>query len=72
MYSGYITLAYLWARMAEVAQQKIDEGSDDPIYPAKIKTADFYFQRILPRTAMHRDAMLSGVKNLMAVTAEEL
>jgi len=66
MYSGYVTLAYFWARMAEVAQQKLasDEG-EAAFYEAKLKTARFYFQRILPRTRGLVETMLSGADNLM-------
>ena len=48
MYGGYVILGYMWLRMAEVAQQKVDAGTDDPLYAAKVKTARFYFDRILP------------------------
>ena len=44
MYSGYITLAYFWARMAVLAQEKIAASRDDKsFYEAKILTARFYF-----------------------------
>ena len=66
MYSGYVTLAYFWARMAVLARQKIEEGDGDvSFYEAKILTARFYFERLLPRTLAHKDALLSGADNLM-------
>jgi alkylation response protein AidB-like acyl-CoA dehydrogenase len=66
MYSGYVTLAYFWARMAVLAQQKLaEEGSDREFYEAKIFTARFYFERLLPRTLTHKESMLSGSGNLM-------
>ena len=66
MYSGYVTLAYFWARMAVLARQKIEEGDGDvSFYEAKILTARFYFERLLPRTLAHKDALLSGAENLM-------
>ena len=67
MYSGYITLAYFWARMAIVAQRKISGAGDDDtqFYEAKLMTARFYYDRLLPRTAGHRETMLSGASNLM-------
>ncbi|MBB5187624.1 hypothetical protein HNQ57_001902 [Zhongshania antarctica] len=71
MYSGYITFAYLWAQMAEVAQQKLDAGSNDPLYSSKLKTARFYFQRLLPRTASHKAAMLAGADSLMDMSEAE-
>lgn len=66
MYSGYVVLAYFWARMAVVAQQKIAaRDGDTSFYDAKLHTARFYFARLLPRTAAHREALLSGADNLM-------
>lgn len=68
MYSGYATLAFLWARMAYIAQTKLAEGTTEvDFYNAKIKTARFYFQRILPRTRAHAVTMLAGADSLMAL-----
>ena len=66
MYSGYVTLAYFWARMAVLARQKIAEADGDvSFYESKVLTARFYFERLLPRTLAHKDMMLSGAENLM-------
>ncbi len=66
MYSGYITLAYFWARMAILARQKIAAGEGDgDFYEAKIMTAHFFFERLLPRTLAHKQLILSGAENLM-------
>ncbi|MCR8922550.1 acyl-CoA dehydrogenase C-terminal domain-containing protein [Dasania sp. GY-MA-18] len=65
MYSGYITYAYLWAKAAAVAQQKLND-SDDDFYRNKVYSAQFYFQRILPRTASLEQTMMSGVNNLIS------
>ncbi|EAR09540.1 acyl-CoA dehydrogenase C-terminal domain-containing protein [Reinekea blandensis] len=71
MYSGYITLAYYWLLMAKTAQDKLDAGTDEPaFYQAKLKTATFYFDRILPRTESHKTMMLSGVDSMMALDEE--
>jgi alkylation response protein AidB-like acyl-CoA dehydrogenase len=71
MYSGYITLAYFWARMAAVAKQKIAEADGDAsFYEAKIITAQFYYERLLPRTESLKKTMLSGSGNLMAMPEE--
>jgi hypothetical protein len=72
MYSGYACLAYFWADMARVAGQKLAEGtSEAAFYTAKLQTARFYFQRILPRTRTHVAAMLSGAGNLMEMNEED-
>lgn len=68
MYSGYVTLAYFWARAAVRSQEILAAGTaEKPFYEAKIKTARFYFARILPRTRTHFAAIHSGVENLLAM-----
>ncbi|MCL6414933.1 phenylacyl-CoA dehydrogenase [Aestuariirhabdus sp. Z084] len=72
MYSGYAVLAYFWAEMAKTAQEKLDAGTTETdFYQAKVETARFYFQRILPRTLTHKAAIESGADNLMGMTAEQ-
>ena len=44
---GYTAMAYLWAMQAKAALAKIDSGDD--FYTSKVKTARYYFARILPR-----------------------
>lgn len=71
MYSGYAVEAYLWARAAKVANEKLAAGSsEENFYRAKLATARFYFERILPRTAVHASAMQSGADNLMSLDAD--
>jgi len=71
MYSGYVTLAYLWAQMAKVAQTNLAAGTtEEDFYGAKVKTARFYFQRILPRTATHAIGMVAGADSLMSLDEE--
>ncbi|MGQ9425743.1 acyl-CoA dehydrogenase C-terminal domain-containing protein [Gilvimarinus sp. F26214L] len=68
MYSGYVTLAWFWARAAEVATRKLEEGtSDEDFYRAKLQTAQFYFRRILPRTLTLAETIKDGVDSLMAL-----
>jgi hypothetical protein len=69
-FSGYVTLAYLWAWMAKTAHEKIAAGSADPFYQTKVKTAQFYFKKILPRAKAHVEVIDSGLETLMAVDAE--
>jgi len=70
-YSSYMTLAYFWALMATTAQKQIEAGNTEAdFYNSKITTAQFYFDRILPRTETHRRSLLSGADNLMQLDAE--
>ncbi|SEJ05045.1 Acyl-CoA dehydrogenase [Azotobacter beijerinckii] len=72
MYSGYACLAYFWADMARVAQERLAAGSGEAaFYRAKLQTARFYFARILPRTRGHVEAMLAGAGPLMELAAED-
>lgn len=51
MYSGYVTMAYYWLRMAEAAAHGLKTNpSEKDFYQAKLDTCEFYFNRILPRT----------------------
>ena len=71
MYSGYVTLAYLWARMAAKAQEQLAAGTgDEDFYKAKISTARFYMKRILPRAAGHKGAIEGGLDCLMELDQE--
>jgi len=63
MYSGYVVLAYMWAQMAQLALPK----QQDDFYKAKIQTARFYYQRVLPRTKAHAAMMLAGMESMMDV-----
>ncbi|MBL0711644.1 MAG: acyl-CoA dehydrogenase C-terminal domain-containing protein [Colwellia sp.] len=72
MYSGYLTLAYFWAKMAKVAQDKLVAGEgDSAFYQAKIKTARFYFKRILPRANGHAACIENGAGSIMDLDADD-
>ncbi|TWI56755.1 hypothetical protein IQ22_01207 [Pseudomonas duriflava] len=72
MYSGYVCLAYFWADMARVASEKLAAGTEEAgFYRAKLQTARFYYQRLLPRTRTHAEAMLAGAGSLMDVAEED-
>ena len=67
---GHLVFAYFWARMARAALDRVGAAGADPFYRAKLATARFYFQRLLPETAYHIRAARSGAKNLMELEAE--
>jgi alkylation response protein AidB-like acyl-CoA dehydrogenase len=69
---GHLVYAYFWAQMALLALEKTaaDGEAVDPFYTAKLTTARFYFQRLLPETAFHIRAARSGAKNVMELPAE--
>ena len=68
MFSGYACLAYFWAKAAVKAQAALAlETSESEFYQAKLITAQFYYQRILPRTSTCEAAILSGADNVMSL-----
>ena len=72
MYCGYLILGYFWLRMAVVAQSKLEAATGDAaFYQAKLTTAEFYFTRLLPRTAAHKAAIEAGSASLMRLAADQ-
>jgi alkylation response protein AidB-like acyl-CoA dehydrogenase len=63
-YSGYVALAYWWARSVAVASSG-SHGED--FKRRKREVARFYFARILPRINAHAAAMKSGASTLMSL-----
>jgi alkylation response protein AidB-like acyl-CoA dehydrogenase len=63
-YSGYVALAYWWARSVAVADAS---AHPQPFKDAKRETARFYFARILPRTLAHKAAIESGAASLLGL-----
>jgi len=53
---GYTAMAFVWAKMAESALAQ--ESSNDDFYQSKIKTARYYFARLLPR----RLSLIASIK----------
>ena len=73
MYSGYIVMAYFWAQMAQAAYEKLATDVENrDFYRAKIKTAEFYFDRLLPRTKSLAATMMAHPKTLMQMDSELL
>ncbi|HEY1075063.1 MAG TPA: acyl-CoA dehydrogenase C-terminal domain-containing protein [Fontimonas sp.] len=72
MYSGYVTMAYFWALQAAVASQKLAQGGEEKpeFYKAKIATAKFYFDHLLPRAKGHATSMIKPSKSLMRLKIE--
>ncbi|SFL93377.1 acyl-CoA dehydrogenase C-terminal domain-containing protein [Marinobacter zhejiangensis] len=75
MYSGYVTMAYMWARQAAVATSNLasgEGGESTEFYNAKLATAEFYYERLLPRAQSHATSMLSPTSNLMQLDVEHM
>lgn len=62
---GYTLLAYQWARMARLGLAG-QQGNEAVFYRAKVQTARFYLQRILPRATGLHAAILAGGASIVA------
>jgi acyl-CoA dehydrogenase len=67
---GLVTFAYMWARMAKVAQDKIAGGGATPYLTTKLVTGRFFMERMLPETALHLARIQSGSATTMELAAE--
>ena len=67
-----VALGYMWAQMAEVALGRLDENgeagviSDRSFYHAKVDTARFFMQRLMPQTSGLFAAIMSGAGSITA------
>jgi alkylation response protein AidB-like acyl-CoA dehydrogenase len=69
--TGYLCLAWCWARMAAVSAAALKAGGPDAdFHKAKLATARFYYQRILPRAEAHLDALGAGARPLMELSPD--
>ena len=59
-----VALAFLWARMAQTAMHQKD-SSEPEFYEAKIKTAQFFMERVLPQTGALFSSIMAGGSTLM-------
>jgi len=66
---GYVAYAFMWARMASVAQAKLSE--DEGFYGGKLATAEFFFARLLPRTLGLEASIRAGSASLFSLAAEQ-
>ena len=67
---GLVTFAYMWARMAKVAQDKIASGGVTSYLTTKLVTGRFFMERMLPETSVHLARIQSGSATIMELAAE--
>ncbi|MGU3664705.1 acyl-CoA dehydrogenase C-terminal domain-containing protein [Methylobacterium sp. A49B] len=65
---GLVALGYMWLRSAKVAHTALKAGTDErDFYEAKLATARFYMERVLPQVAGLLAAVKSGKGAMMAL-----
>src|SRR3989344_110825 len=72
MYSGYVMMGHFWLKQSLVANEKLAKGGNDSkeFYTAKLQTAEFYFERLLPRADGHKKTMMSPTSSIMQMSNE--
>jgi alkylation response protein AidB-like acyl-CoA dehydrogenase len=71
-----VSMGYMWARMVKVSQEKIASGGADNVgdksfYESKIKTARFFFAKMLPEADAKFKAIMAGADSVMDMAANE-
>ena len=68
---GLVALGYCFAKSARISAARLAEGGEDAgFYDAKLKTAAFFFDRILPQVSALFGAIKAGKASMMALTDE--
>jgi hypothetical protein len=69
---GHVCLGLMWAQMAKVSLEALENGTEDPaFYESKLTTGRFYMARRLPITATHLARINSGADTVMSLDAEQ-
>jgi alkylation response protein AidB-like acyl-CoA dehydrogenase len=67
---GLVAIGYMWAKI--VAQTMTSEGSmNASFYDAKQKTAQFYMDKLLPKTGSLLSSIMAGCKSTMSLEEEQ-
>ena len=69
---GLVALGYMWCRMVEAAQAKLAAGTDGDAerLKAKLVTARFFVERLLPETSTYLARVTAGASSTMELPAE--
>jgi hypothetical protein len=67
---GLTAFAYMWAKMAKVAQDKIAADGATSYLTTKLVTGRFFMERMLPETALHLARIQTGAATTMELPVE--
>ncbi|HEU0099886.1 MAG TPA: acyl-CoA dehydrogenase C-terminal domain-containing protein [Allosphingosinicella sp.] len=68
--TGIVCLGLMWLRMARASRSALANGGDKAFHEAKLVTARFFAQRMMPETGSLRRQIEAGSDTLMALPAE--
>tara|TARA_Y100000817_G_scaffold306951_1_gene292760 strand:+ start:3598 stop:5358 length:1761 start_codon:yes stop_codon:yes gene_type:complete len=60
---GYISLGFSWLKILRISHEKLNDNKD--FFEDKINTANYYFDKILPRVQSHYLSAISGSESIM-------
>ncbi|HUE79561.1 MAG TPA: acyl-CoA dehydrogenase C-terminal domain-containing protein [Sphingomicrobium sp.] len=68
---GIVSVGLMWLRIARAARKAMSDGSGDrAFYEAKLATAQFFADRVMPETGALRRQIEAGADSLMKIPAE--
>jgi hypothetical protein len=69
--TGIVSLGLMWLRMARTAAEALAAGSGDAaFYEAKLVTARYFAERVMPDAGALRRKIEAGAEAMMALPAE--
>jgi acyl-CoA dehydrogenase len=72
MLAGYVCGGWQMARAAAIARARLAEGQDEGFHRAKLATARFYADQVLPKAPALAAAVLSGASTALAIDEAQL
>jgi len=60
---GLVAVGYSWLKVLDISYKEMENNKN--FFEAKIETAKFFFDRVLPRIDAHYKSAISGSKNIM-------
>jgi hypothetical protein len=73
MLTGIVAGGWQMARAAAAAASRLENGAADPDFlRAKLATADFFAQQVMPQAAAYSKTLRSGVGATMSLTEDQL
>ncbi|MFN8570494.1 MAG: acyl-CoA dehydrogenase C-terminal domain-containing protein [Gemmatimonadaceae bacterium] len=65
---GYVAVGHMWLRQARIARERLQSGGvcSPMFYEAKVKTAQYYMQRMLPQTEALLRSLTAGADTVMS------
>jgi hypothetical protein len=68
---GIVCLGLMWLRMAKASRAVLSNGAEDRgFHEAKLVTARFYAERVMPETGALKRKIEAGAESLMALPAD--